>query len=111
MCNRHEARFGAEQLLILVQQHLAGIVNGSNPQPSALFRAKHLPRNYVGVVLEPGNDDLVVLLNVSAAPALSDEINGFRSSANKHDLTVGACIEKPARLLAGRLVSIRGARG
>ena len=100
----------AKQLFVLIQPHLAGIVHRGHAQPRALFGAEHLPGNDVGVMLQPGDDDLVVLLNVAASPALGDQIDGLGGSANKDDFAGRAGVEEAARLLAGRLVSIGGTR-
>ena len=90
MRDRNQAGLWAKQLLVLVEQHLAGVVHRRNPQTRALFRAEHLPGNDVGVMLQPGDDDLVVLLNVLPPPALRDQVDRLGGSANKDDLTCGS---------------------
>ena len=63
------------------------------------------------MMLEPGDDDFVVLLNILASPALRNQVDGFGGSAHKDDFARRACVEEAARLLAGRLVGIRRTRG
>ena len=103
--------FGPKQLFVLVEQHLARVIDRRNAQPRALFRAQHLPGNDVGVMLHPGDDNLIVLLNVLASPTLRDKIDGLGRSAHKDDLARGAGIQKAARLFASRFVGIGGTRG
>jgi hypothetical protein len=103
--------FGPKQLLVLIEQNLTGVIHGRNAQPRALFRAQHLPGNDVGVMLQPGDDNLVVLLNVLPSPTLRHQIDSFGSSAHKDDFARGAGIEKAARLLARGLVGIGRTRG
>jgi hypothetical protein len=62
-------------------------------------------------MLEPGDDNLVVLLNVAPSPALRHEVDGLGGSADKDDLARGSGVEEAARLLACRLVSVGSARG
>ena len=63
------------------------------------------------MVLEPGNDDLVVLLHIAATPTLRDQVDAFGRTANKDDLPDRGGIQEAADLLAGGLVGIGGARG
>ena len=111
MRDRNQARLGSEQLFILGQKNLPGVVDGRNAQPGALFRAEHLPGNDVGVMLQPGDDDLIVLLNIAPAPTLRHQVDAFGGSSDEYDLARGSGIEKTARLLARGLVGIGRARG
>ena len=62
-------------------------------------------------MLEPGDDDLVVLADVLAAPALRDEVDGLGCAADEHDLVRGRRAKKAAHLFARVLVGVGGARG
>src|SRR5271157_4773876 len=61
-------------------------------------------------MLEPGDDDFVVLLNVAASPTLGDKVDGLGRSANEDDLADRAGIEESTRLFARRLIGIGGTR-
>ena len=111
MCDGNQARLWAKQPFVLIEKNLAGVIDRCNAKPRALFRAEHLPRHDVGVMFEPSDDDLIVLLNISPTPALRYKIDGFGCSADKDDFAGGSSIEEAARLLACRLVSVRSARG
>lgn len=65
----------SEQGLVGIQSHLPAIVDGNHAQAGARVDAELLPRHDVGVVLEPGDDDLVVATDVFPAPALRHEID------------------------------------
>ena len=66
---RDELRARAEQLLVLLEEDLAAVVDRHDAQAGARLRAELLPRHDVGVVLEPGDDDLVALADVAAGPS------------------------------------------
>ena len=85
---------GPEQLFVFFEDHLAAIVDRRDAQPRALLRAQLLPRHDVGVVLEPGDDDLVALLDVAAAPALGDEVDALGGAAHEDDLARRAAFRK-----------------
>src|ERR1039457_2741547 len=106
-----QAGLWSQQLLVLIEQYLAGIVYRGNAEQRALFRAQHLPRNNVGMVLEPCDDDLVVFLNVASPPALRDKIDRLCGTTDKDDFTRCSCIKEAARLLSGGLICIGGACG
>jgi hypothetical protein len=48
------------------------------------------------VVLDPGDDDLVALLPIAAAPALGDEVDGLGGAADEDDLLRGRRVEEAA---------------
>ena len=56
---------------------------GSDAQLGVFFFAEHLPGDDVGVMLEMGDDDLIVFLDVLFAPALGDEIDRFGGAADE----------------------------
>ena len=60
---------GLEQLLVLVEQDLAAVVDRHDAQHRALFGSELLPGNDVGVMLEPGDDDLVARADVARGPS------------------------------------------
>ncbi len=53
---------GAEQLLIFVEQNLAVVIDRRDAQCAPVSCAQLLPGHDVGVVLQPGDDDLVALV-------------------------------------------------
>lgn len=62
------------------------------------------------MMLHPGNDNLIIFLNVASTPTLRHQVNAFGCPAHKDNLARCSGIEKAARLFAGRLVSIGRAR-
>ena len=64
----------------------AAIVDRGDAQARALLGAELLPRNDVGVVLEPGDDDLVARADVAAPPALGHEVDALGGAAHEDDL-------------------------
>ena len=102
---------GSEQLLVLVEPNLPVVVDRDDLEHRARLRAELLPGHDVGVMLEPGDDDLVVLADVLAAPALRDEVDRLGCAADEDDLVRGRRVEKAADLFAGVLVGVGGAGG
>ena len=111
MGERDEPRPWSEQLLVLVQDHLSVIVNRRDAEACALLGRKQLPRDDVRVVLEPGDDNLVVFADVPAAPALRHQVDAFRRASHEHDLLGRRCVQEAADLLARGLVRVGRARG
>ncbi len=107
---RDELGARPEQLLIRVETNLPVIVHGHDLQHRARLRAKLLPRHDIGVMLKPGDDDLIVLADVLAAPALRDEVDGLGCAANKHDLVRRGGAKKAADLFARVLIGVGRAR-
>ncbi len=105
----NEARLLSEQSLIFVEQDLAAVVHWDNAQLRALLRTKSLPGHDVGVVLEPGDDDFVVFLDVLASPTLGDEVNAFGCAAHKNNFAHSRRVDKAPDFFTGTLVSIGGA--
>src|SRR5580700_11537076 len=62
-------------------------------------------------MLKPGDDDLVVFLNVAPSPALRYQVDAFGCAANEDDLAGRRRIEKAPYLLPRRLIRIGGASG
>ena len=100
---RDEPRARAEQLLVLVEHDLAVVVHRRDAQPGALLGAELLPRHDVGVMLEPGDDDLVVLADVAAPPRLRDQVDALGRAADEDDLVAGRGVQKRAHLVSRAL--------
>ena len=64
---RDDLRARRQQPRERVEIDLAALVDRHDPQPRAGLLAQHLPRHDVGVVLEPGDEDLVARRSASAA--------------------------------------------
>ena len=60
---------GAEEFFVFFENDLAGAIDGHDAQAGAFFGAEHLPGDDVGVVFEPGDNDLIILLNILSAPS------------------------------------------
>src|SRR5690606_365677 len=71
-----DARAVVEQLLVLVEQYLAGVIDGNHAQMRAAGPGQLLPGHDVGVVFEVGDDDFVALAHVLRAPAFCDQVDG-----------------------------------
>ena len=82
---RNQARARAKQLFVFIEKNLATVVDGRDTQLGALFPAQHLPGHDVGVVLEPGDHDLVVLLDVLPSPALGHQVDALGCATNEDD--------------------------
>ena len=106
-----QASARAEQLLVLVQDHFAPAVDGGHAQLGALLCGELLPGHDVRVVLQPGDDDLIILADEAVAPALGHQVDGLRGAAHEDDVLHGGGVEEAAHLLAGALVGVRGAGG
>src|ERR1700693_3569024 len=105
LCNRNQARARPKKLRIFIEKNLAGIIDWSDAQTRAFFRAKHLPRHDIGMMFEPGDHDLIVFLDVPS-PALSDQIDAFSGAATKYDLSDARSIQEPANLVTGALIGV-----
>src|ERR1035438_5030759 len=77
--------------------NLAAIVHRSYAQARALLRGQLLPGHDVGVVFQPGDDDLVVLLHVTAAPSLGDQVDTLGGAAHKDNFARGGSVEEANR--------------
>jgi len=110
LAERHQPGARTQELLVFIEHDLAAIVHGGDAQAGALLGAQLLPRHDVGVMLQPGDHDLVVLAEVLPAPALGDQIDGLGRTPNKNNLVAGAGVEEAADLVPRSLVSVGGAR-
>src|SRR5262249_41750130 len=106
-----EARARSEELLVLLEDDLAAVVDRGDAEARALLGAEELPRDDVRVVLEPGDDDLVARADVPPAVALRDQVDRLRRAAQEDDLAWGRGVQEAAHLLARGLVGIGGPPG
>ena len=83
-------------------------MTGSDAQACPFFGTELLPGHDVGVVLEPGDDDLVVFLNIAASPALGDQVDAFGRAAHEDDFARGGGIQEAARLFPRAFVGVGG---
>ena len=73
--HRDDARRRIEELFVFFKNELAAVIDRRDAQPRALLGAKLLPGHDVGVVLKPGDDDLVALADIAPSPGLRNEID------------------------------------
>ena len=66
-----EFRARVEELLVLVEQQLTGVVDRHDADRRALLLGQHLPRHDVRMVLERGQDDFVAGADELAAVAVA----------------------------------------
>ena len=59
-------------------------------------------------MFQPGDDDLVILADVLAPPALGNQVDPLGSAAHEDDFAGRRGVEEAADLFAGGLVGIRG---
>ena len=76
----------AQQLLELVQQQVARVVDRSHLEDRAGLLRNQLPRNDIRVMLEVGDDDLVTRLQMLAAPRVRHQVDGLGGAPHKHDV-------------------------
>src|ERR1700722_5587217 len=78
--DRNQLRLVREKLLVLIEQNLPRIIHGDHPEFRALCRGELLPWDYVGMVLQPTDDDLVTFTDILFSPSLRHQVDGFRSA-------------------------------
>ena len=107
----HADEFGAlvEELLVLVDQQFAGIVDRHDADLRALLFGQHLPRHDVRVVLERGQDDFVAGADELAAIAVHHEVDRVRGAAGEDHFAVFARVDEALQLAPRFLVF--GGRG
>ena len=96
MRDGQQFRARSQQLGQLVHHQLAAVVDGNNPQLGALFLAKHLPGNDVGVMLHGRDEHFVAGAHVFAAIGLRDQVDAFRGAAHEDDLALIAAFRNAA---------------
>ena len=106
LCHRHKLCMRVKELLILFQDNLTIVVHRSHPKLCALFSAQHLPGNDVRMMLEPGDNDLIILLDIAASPTLRDQIDALGRPAHKDDFLCGRCVQEPSNSFPRPFISI-----
>ncbi len=99
-----------EQLFIFLENDLAAIVDRRDAQPGAGLGAEHLPGHDIGVMLEPGDDDLVALSHIAAAPGLGDEIDALGRAAHEDDVLDRRRLQEAANFFARGFIGVGRAR-
>jgi hypothetical protein len=84
-----ELRSRAEQLLVLIEQEFAAIIDRHHPQDRALLLAEDLPRHDIGVVFHGGDNDLIPGLEMLSAVAVDHEVDSLGDTAHEDDLALG----------------------
>jgi hypothetical protein len=82
------------------------VIDRNDAQVSTRLQAQLLPRHDVGVMLEPGDDDLVVAIDVLPAPALCHEIDRFGGATDEDDLLGRGCVQQATDLFPGHLIGV-----
>lgn len=108
---RNNPCFRRQQLGIFLQNHLAAVIDRGHPQDRAGVGAEHLPGHDVGVMVEPGDYNLIALPDIAAAPGLRDKIDGLGRAARENDVIWRTRTKEAADFFARRLVSVGRARG
>src|SRR5918999_4782534 len=111
MAERDDARSLIEDARQTVEVELPGFREIADPETGTSLERGLLPRDEVGMVLEPGDDDLVTGTNVGATPGRRHEIQRLRCPAREDQRCRIANAEEPRCPLARRMVSIRRAHG
>ena len=107
---RDDAGARPQQLFIFVKPHVAIVVDGRDAQSGAAVGRQLLPRHDIGVMFEPGDDDLVALFHVATAPGLRDEIDALRRAAHEDDVLRRARVDEAPHFVARALIGVGGAR-
>ncbi|GJE42658.1 hypothetical protein AEGHOMDF_1830 [Methylobacterium soli] len=110
--DRHHLGAGREQLLVLINEEIARVVDGRPLDDGPPALAQEVPGHDVGMVLHDREDDLVTLLDhPGPAHRAGHEVVGLGGVAGEDDLVRGAGIEELARGFARALEPLgRGIR-
>ena len=98
-----------EELLVLLQQQLAPVVDGDDAKDGSLLLAQELPRDDVRVVLHRREDDLVSGLEGGPPVALRHEVDRLRRASDEKDFPVLPRVDEAPHLGTGLLVGGGGA--
>jgi hypothetical protein len=96
----------AEQLFVFIEEDVAVVVDRGDAEPRSCLETQLLPGNDIGVMFQPGDDDLVACLDIATTPALGDQIDPFSRPAHEDDLVRRRRADEAANLVARRLVSV-----
>src|SRR5207244_2651531 len=106
-----DARARREQLLVLFENQIAGVVDRDDAQRRALRVAEELPRDDVRVVFDRGDQHLVALAHVRTAPRTDHQVDGLGGAAGEDDLLLVARVQGELDRGARRLVRRGGDLG
>ena len=92
LAGRNQFRTRTQQLLELVQQQVARVVDRRHLEDRSGLLRNQLPGNDIGVMLQVGDDDLVAGLQMLAAPRVRHQVDRLGGAADEHDVrpTIGA---------------------
>ena len=103
---RRELRALGEELLVVVDEQFAAIVDGHDLQLRALLLAEHLPRHDVRVVLEVRDDDLVAGADELAAVAVHHEIDALGAARREDDLALFLRVQEALHAAACAFIGV-----
>ena len=109
MHHADEFRALVKQLLVFVDQKLAGIVDRHDADSCAFLFRQHLPRHDVRMVLERRQDDFVARADELAAIAVHHEVDRIGRAAGEDHFAIFARVDEALQLAARFLVF--GGRG
>ncbi|SLE02389.1 Uncharacterised protein [Mycobacteroides abscessus subsp. massiliense] len=109
LSGRNQFGAWANQIFQLGEQQVAGIVHRGHLDHGAGLLRNQLPRNDIGVVFQVGDDDLVAVPQVLAAPGIGHQIDGLGGAAHEDDVLVGFGAQELAGRPACVLVRVGGA--
>jgi hypothetical protein len=104
--DRHHLGARREQLLELVDEEVALVVDRRPFDHRALPLAQEMPRHDVGMVLHDREHDLVARLDALAAERIGDEVDRLGGVAGEDDLLFARGVEEGRHLLARALIGL-----
>ena len=110
MSCRNELRPSGEQLLILGNDYLSGLIHGDYLDDSACLLTNELPGNDVGVMLQHGEDYLITGLQKGLDVSMSHKVDSLGGASHEYDVVLRGCADEIRRDLTGILVSVGGTR-
>mmetsp|Transcript_34857 Transcript_34857/g.76049 ORF Transcript_34857/g.76049 Transcript_34857/m.76049 type:complete len:240 (+) Transcript_34857:804-1523(+) len=111
MGHRDEASFRRQQLLEHVSVESSLLVDPNEAELHSGLFGKHLPRDYVGVVLHGCRDDLISGLELRPGPRPCHQVDGLGGVSGEDDLYRVAGSDEFGHLRPGTLEGIRGPDG
>ncbi len=94
-----------------IERNFSAIRHFGDDEARSLFRADHLPRNDVRMVLEPGDEHFIPRAEFCASERLRHQIERFRRSPDEHDLGRLARVQERPDLFSGGFECQRRALG